>query len=103
MLNLFYDCYTALNKVYSEKAFIKQAMSDTPAEEKNRAAMTKICYGVLDKDAELSYYIAALTEKTPKLAVRTILKIAEYSIKYLTSILQNYQGKIDKLSQTRED
>ena len=83
MLNLFYDCYTALNKVYSEKAFIKQALSDTPAEEKNRAAMTKICYGVLDKDAELSYYIAALTEKTPKLAVRTILKIAEYSIKYL--------------------
>ena len=43
MLNLFYDCYTVLNKVYGEKAFIKQALSDTPIEEKNRAATTKIC------------------------------------------------------------
>lgn len=83
MLNLFYDAYTVLNKVYGEKAFIKQALSDTPIEEKNRAATTKICYGVLDKDAELSYYISALAQKTPKLPVRTILKISMYSLKYL--------------------
>lgn len=83
MLNLFYDCYTVLNKVYGEKAFIKQALSDTPVEEKNRSAIVKICYGVLDKDAELSYYIRALTEKSPKLPVRTILKISMYNLKYL--------------------
>lgn len=83
MLNLFYDCYTVLNKVYGEKAFIKQALSDTPIEEKNRAATTKICYGVLDKDTELSYYISALAEKTPKLPVRTVLKISMYAIKHL--------------------
>lgn len=83
MLNLFYDCYTVLNKVYGEKAFIKQALSDTVVEEKNRSAIVKICYGVLDKDAELSYYIRALTEKSPKLPVRTILKISMYNLKYL--------------------
>ncbi len=83
MLNCFYDCYTILNKVYSEKAFIKQAMSNTVIEEKNRALTTKICYGVLDKDIELSFYIQSLCDKSPKLVIRTILKIAMYCIKYL--------------------
>ena len=83
MVNYFYDCYTILNKVYSEKSFIKQAINSTFIEEKNRAITTKTCYGVLDKDIELSYYIAKLADKSPKLAIRTILKISMYAIKYL--------------------
>ena len=83
MINCFYDCYRILNKVYSEKAFIKQAINDTIIEEKNRALTVKICYGVLDTDYELSYYIKLLADKSPKLAVRTILKISMYAIKYL--------------------
>ncbi len=83
MVNYFYDCYAILSKVYSEKSFIKQAISSTPIEEKNRALTIKTCYGVLDKDIELSYYLSALTEKSPKLAIRTVLKISMYAIKYL--------------------
>ena len=83
MINYFYDCYNILNKVYSDKAFIKQAINGTVIEEKNRALTVKTCYGVLDKDIELSYYLSFLTEKTPKLVIRTILKIAIYAIKYL--------------------
>ncbi len=83
MVNYFYDCYLILNKVYSEKTFIKQAINSTFIEEKNRALTIKTCYGVLDKDIELSYYLNCLTEKSPKLVIRTILKIAMYSIKYL--------------------
>lgn len=83
MVNYFYDCYQILNKVYSEKAFIKQAINSTFIEEKNRAMTVKTCYGVLDKDIELSYYLNALAPKTPKLAIRTILKISMYAIKYL--------------------
>ena len=83
MINWFYDCYQVLNKVYSEKTFVKQAINSTILEEKNRSLTIKTCYGVLDKDIELSYYIKKITEKTPKLAIRTILKIAMYSIKYL--------------------
>lgn len=83
MINYFYDCYTILNKVYSEKSFIKQAINSTFIEEKNRAITTKTCYGVLDKDIELSYYITKLADKSPKLAIRTILKISMYAIKYL--------------------
>ncbi len=83
MVNYFYDCYTILNKVYSEKTYLKQAISSTFIEEKNRALTIKTVYGVLDKDIELSYYISCLTEKSPKLVIRTILKIAMYAIKYL--------------------
>ncbi len=83
MINYIYDCYTILNKVYSEKTYIKQAISSTVIEEKNRALTIKTCYGVLDKDIELSYYISLLTEKTPKLAIRTVLKVSMYAIKYL--------------------
>ncbi len=83
MVNYFYDCYTVLNKVYSQGAFIKQAITGTFIEPQNRALTTKTCYGVLDKDIELSYYIKALTDKSPKLVIRTILKIGMYAIKYL--------------------
>ena len=83
MLNYFYDCYCILNKVYSEKAYIKQAINSTFIEEKNRALTVKTCYGVLDKDIELSYYISKFANKSPKLVVRTILKISMYAIKYL--------------------
>ncbi|MBE7087649.1 MAG: methyltransferase domain-containing protein [Clostridiales bacterium] len=83
MVNWFYDCYSILNKVYSDKAFFKQALSDTVIEEKNRPLTVKTCYGVLERDGELSYYIKQIADKSPKLVIRTILKISMYAIKYL--------------------
>lgn len=101
MVNYFYDCYCILNKVYSDKTYFKQALSSTFIEEKNRALTVKTCYGVLDKDIELSYYIRCLAEKSPKLVVRTILKIAMYAIKYLQkkpyAVTQNAVELIKKL------
>lgn len=101
MINYFYDCYTILNKVYSDKTYLKQAISSTFIEEKNRSLTVKTCYGVLDKDIELSYYICALTEKSPKLVIRTILKISLYAIKYLNkkpyAVTQNAVELMKKL------
>ncbi len=83
MLNVFYDSYRILFLVYSDGAFLKQAMSDVFIEEKNRAHTTKICYGVLDRDIEFEYALKVLCDKRPKQAIRIILKIAMYSLKYL--------------------
>ena len=83
MLNVFYDSYRILTSVYSDGAYLKRAMADIFIEEKNRPHTTKICYGVLDKDIELEYSINYLCDKRPKQAIRTILKIVFYSIKYL--------------------
>lgn len=83
MINALYDAYRVLFKVYSEGAFVKQAINDTPIEELNRAPTVKLCYGVLDKDIELSYYLSVLCDKNPKQAIRIILKESFYAIKYL--------------------
>ncbi len=83
MTNVLYDAYLILNKVYSEKAFVKQAINDTQTDPLNRAFTVKLCYGVLDRDIELSYYLKQLADKTPKLPVRTVLKISMYAMKYL--------------------
>lgn len=104
MINYVYDCYNILNKVYSEKTYLKQAISSTIIEEKNRALTIKTCYGVLDRDIELSYYIKKLTEKSPKLAIRTILKISMYAIKYLNkkeyAVTENAVALTKKLGKT---
>ncbi|MBO4323190.1 MAG: hypothetical protein J5836_00865 [Clostridia bacterium] len=83
MLNTFYDSYNILNKVYVGGAFLKQALTETVIEEKNRAKITKICYGVLDKDVALEYYLALLCDKKPKNSVKILLKIGMFAIKYL--------------------
>ena len=98
MLNLFYDSYRVLQSVYSDGAYIKQALSDTPIEEKNRAHTTKICYGVLDKDISLEYELSTLCDKRPKLAVRIILKMGMYSIKYLGTAVYAVVDNLVELS-----
>ena len=104
MINYFYDTYTILNKVYSDKTYVKQAINSTIIEEKNRSATIKTVYGVLDKDIELSYYLRCLADKSPKLAIRTILKISMYVLKYLHkkeyAVVQNAVELTKKLGKT---
>lgn len=83
LTNPVYDPFQILTKVYSEGAFVKQAIADTYIEELNRARTVKIVYGVLEKDEYLNFCIRHYAEKAPKLAVRTILKIALYMLIYM--------------------
>ena len=83
MVNLFYDCYSVLSKVYCDKTFIKQAILKTTVEPINKQKTVKICYGVLDKDVEFDYYLDRLCERSPKQKIRILLKIAFYALKYL--------------------
>ena len=83
MIN-FYDPYIVLSKVYSDGAYIQQALNSSAIELLSTKTTVKICYGVLDKDIELEYYISKLCEKSPKLKIKIILKIGLYCIKYLS-------------------
>lgn len=83
MTNIYYDSYVVLSKVYRDGAYISQALTNSQIDYNNKRLTTKICYGVLDKDVELSYYLDYLSEKRPKLAIRTLVKIAMYCLKYL--------------------
>lgn len=76
--NPLYDPYCILMKVYGDGAYLKQAIADTYIEECYRARTVKVAYGVLERDAYLSFCIAHYAEKSPKLPVRVLLKVALY-------------------------
>lgn len=52
--------------------------------EENRELVTKIIYGVLEKNIELDYIIGQITNKKPKNTVILILKLGIYSLRYLS-------------------
>lgn len=81
--NPIYDPYLILTKVYSEGAHLKQAVADTYIEEINRSRTVKIVYGVLENDRYLSYCIKHYAPKSPKLAVRIVLKISLYMLLFM--------------------
>ena len=81
--NPVYDPFQILSKIYSDGAFVKQAIADTYIEEQYRARTVKIVYGVLENDLYLDFCIKHYAPKAPKLAVRTILKIALYMLLFM--------------------
>ncbi len=78
MTNPLVDPYFVLTKIYSGGTHLKQALADTPMEELHRNRTVKIVYGVLEKDIYLSHCIRHYAPKSPKLAVKIVLKIALY-------------------------
>ena len=83
MVNLFYDAYSVLCKVYFYGAYIDKALYSTAIEPLNKAKTVKICYGVLDKDLYLEYFICKLCERSPKQKIKLIVKIGMYAIRFL--------------------
>lgn len=83
MTNPLSDPYLILSKVYSQGKYLKQAIAETAVEPLNKGRTVKICYGVLEKDVYLSRILSENTEKLPKNAVRTVLKIALYLLEFM--------------------
>lgn len=83
MTNPLCDPYFILTKVYCGGKFLKQAIAETPIEPLNKARTVKICYGVLEKDVYLDYIIGANAKKSPKAAIKIILKTALYMLEFM--------------------
>lgn len=81
--NPIYDPYVILTKVYSNGTRLKQALADTYIEEQYRSRTVKIAYGVLEKDEYLDFCIRYYAPKAPKLAVKTVLKVALYMLLFM--------------------
>lgn len=82
-----------LKKVYVDGEYVGDAMRILTEEDKS--LVTRIVYGVLERDTELDYYIRNLTQKAPKKIISVILKMGIYSFIYMDS-LPNY-AVCDKL------
>ncbi|MBQ9115007.1 MAG: hypothetical protein IJY07_03630 [Clostridia bacterium] len=74
--------YDYLTKIIREGAYINVVLSDLKNTE-DRALITKIVYGVVERYYELNQVISSLCPKSPKPAIKVILMQAIYAIKYL--------------------
>ncbi len=81
--NPLVDPYLILSKVYSKGKYLKQAVAETAVEPLNKARTVKICYGVLERDITLEYYISQNCESMPRGAVKLVLKIALYMTEFM--------------------
>ncbi len=80
----FKSAYDILHKVYVDGEFIGDSMRLLP--EENKGSVTRLVYGVLERETELSYYISQMARKTPKKQIGIILRLGLYAISYMDSI-----------------
>lgn len=77
--------YDVLSKIYKEDAFSTIELNKRVVGASNQAVVTRLVYGVLQKDVELEYYIESLAEKKPSKTISILLKLGLYCLKYMDS------------------
>lgn len=78
--------YRILNDIYTNRAYASIELGKSLEEAKSKDFVTKLVYGVLEKDVQLNYYVNLLTTKKPKNSIILVLKIGMYCIKYMNSM-----------------
>ncbi|MEG1963899.1 MAG: 16S rRNA (cytosine(967)-C(5))-methyltransferase RsmB [Clostridia bacterium] len=85
-MNDFLLCYKILSNIYKEQAFSSIELNNQICNAENKEFVTKVVYGVLDKNVELDYYIEQLCKTKPQNAIIILLKIAFYTILHLQAM-----------------
>lgn len=80
--------YDILRKVCIDKSYVSIELNKNISGIKdiNTALVTKIVYGVLEKDITLEYFVSQYTTKMPKAEILILLKIVAYVSKMINSI-----------------
>ncbi len=87
-------CYDVLSKIYKDKAYSNLELNKILKDCANPQFVTKLVYGVLEKNTSLDYYIGFLCDKKPQNSIIILLKMAMYCIQYMDS-MPNY-AVVDK-------
>ncbi|HKL94650.1 MAG TPA: 16S rRNA (cytosine(967)-C(5))-methyltransferase RsmB [Clostridia bacterium] len=74
-----------LSSIFKEKSYSTIALSKQVPND----AVTKIVYGVLERNTELDFIIKSLCDKKPQLSIEIVLKIAIYCLLYM-DVLPDY-------------
>lgn len=80
--------YEVLKKVYLDGAYVSIELNKALEKSKgiNTALVTKIIYGVLEKDITLEYFVSSFVSKMPKPELLILLKMVAYVSKSVGSI-----------------
>ena len=85
MSNTYAKVFEILKKVYGNQAYLGLLLDNADFGTEQGFAL-RLLYGVIEKDVELEYHIARLCKKRPKLAIRIIIKMGMYLVKYMDSV-----------------
>lgn len=78
--------YDILDKVFRDSAYSNVLLTEVLDKADNRALLTKLVYGTLEKNITLEYYICELCSTKPNKKIFTILKLGLYMQKFMDSI-----------------
>ena len=82
--------HNVLKAVYFDDAYssieLNKLLKNSAIESLNKNLITKIVYGVLEKDVFLTYVISQFCAKKPNEEIELLLKIGIYILKYVTGI-----------------
>ncbi len=83
----FLTAYEVLCDVYINKQYVNTALNEKLKNNLvNHSLVTKLCYGVLEKDITLNYFLKNFFAKKPKQKVYIVLKMAGFMHLFLNSI-----------------
>ena len=75
-----------LGKVFSDGAYSAIELNkelNNLADNRDKAYVTRLFYGVLSKNTQLDYILSVLVKKNPKPIIRTVLKMGFYMLRYM--------------------
>jgi len=78
--------YDILDKVFRDGAYSNVLLTEVLDKADNRALLTKLVYGTLEKNITLEYYISELCNNKPNKKISTILKLGLFMQKFMDSI-----------------
>lgn len=78
--------FDVLDRVFREGAYSNILLTEVLDKADNRALLTKLVYGTLEKNITLEYYISKLCTSKPNNKINTILKIGLFMQKFTDSI-----------------
>ena len=88
--NLYFKItYDVLYDIYANRSYSSIKLNNalkSVKDERDKAIVTKIVYGVLEKDIQIKHILSALIKNSPQLSTEIILKIGVYCILNLNSI-----------------
>lgn len=84
MNNDLITAYQLLKAVYIDKAYLNIAMQAQG--DKITPQVTKLVYGVIERDIELGYYLSKLATKGCSIRLVPLIKLGMYALKYMDGI-----------------
>ena len=78
--------FEVLLAIYKDGAYSNLELNKKVVGASNQAIVTRLVYGVLQKDTQLEYYLTKVTNKRPPKTIAVLLKLGMYTLTYINSI-----------------